>query len=301
MRKWGRCPSYISCNFVWTSMKKLFLHHACAVCIFLFPVFARSEFYDWLADFAVLDRINPHWFLFFVWPWISREPGAPARFSSGVLALVSGSQDYFSRWRFSIPTLGAGGPSSWFPRNCCSCPSSSAGHSVLLGIRFSRPIQFSLVHRAPFPGLGSHLWFFLCSPKSSDFGLIFWFDSAVRFGALNSCILLRFACSARLWAQEIVSLRCPRQSVRARSDCKSRFQILLPLPWTLWYLSKVFQGPIVLVQVKIFVATLISDVVLALNIVADYVRPGLVLTCRIKCSNFLCSRGALMVVSLTNP
>jgi hypothetical protein len=75
---------------------------------------------------------------------------------------------------------------------------------------------------------------------------------------------------------------------------------LLPLPWTLWYLSKVFQGPIVLVQVKIFVATLISDVVLALNIVADYVRPGLVLTCRIKGSSFLSSRDALMVVSLTN-
>jgi hypothetical protein len=35
----------------------------------------------------------------------------PARFSSGVLASVSGSQDYFSRWRFSIPGLGAGGPS----------------------------------------------------------------------------------------------------------------------------------------------------------------------------------------------
>jgi hypothetical protein len=67
---------------------------------------------------------------------------------------VSGSQNYFSRWRFSDPALGVGGPSSWFSRNCCSGPSSSVGHSVLLDIRFSRPIQFSLVHRAPFPGLG---------------------------------------------------------------------------------------------------------------------------------------------------
>jgi hypothetical protein len=45
-------------------MKKLFLHHAYAVCIFLFPVFARSEFYDWLADLLFWTELIPTDFCF---------------------------------------------------------------------------------------------------------------------------------------------------------------------------------------------------------------------------------------------